>query len=407
MRKIITTVFLFAFLYSQAQTDSTFIKRIIPEAGNTDLNMDAVYNRPFLGMGSHPVSLGGYAEVNWQHLGTEGISDGHEFQMRRMTLFVASSFGKRLKFLSEIEFEEGGSSIAIEFASLDVEFHPLLNLRAGIVMNPIGAFNQNHDGPKWEFTDRPISATQMLPATWSTAGFGLFGKYHFEDWMVGYEVYLTGGFDNTIIDNEMNKTYLAASKADFTRFEESATGTPLTTGKVAVRHKTFGELGVSYMGGIYNTFKDDGEDIDDPRRLNVFALDYNTTLPGWNTFVTAEWAWVNVEMPGTYTQQYGRKQHGGFIDVVQPVLSGNLLGWNNATLNLACRLEYVDWNVGTFRETGRNIGDEIWRITPAITFRPSAQTVFRLNYLIQEQRDILDNVPEKTGGFSFGISTYF
>ena len=106
-------------------------------------------------------------------------------------------------------------------------------------------------------------------------------------------------------------------------------------------------------------------------------------------------------------KQYGRKQHGGFIDVVQPILSGNLLNWNNATLNLACRLEYVDWNVGTFRETGRNIGDEIWRITPAITFRPSAQTVFRLNYLIQEQRDILDNVPEKTGGFSFGISTYF
>ena len=43
-------------------------------------------------------------------------------------------------------------------------------------MNPIGAFNQNHDGPKWEFVDRPISATQMLPATWSNVGFGLYGK---------------------------------------------------------------------------------------------------------------------------------------------------------------------------------------------------------------------------------------
>ena len=407
MKKIFTLSFALAALFAEAQTDTTFFKRIAPDTASTKMNMDAVHNRPFMGIGSSPVSLGGYAEVNWQHIGTEGVSDGHEFQMRRMTLFVASSFAKRLKFMSEIEFEEGGAAIAIEFAALDVEFHPLLNLRAGIVMNPIGAFNQNHDGPKWEFTDRPLSATEMLPATWSTAGFGIFGKYYVEDWMLGYEAYLTGGFDNTIIDNEMNRTYLPASKANPERFEESATGTPLATGKVAVRHKHFGELGVSYMGGIYNTFEDDGEEIDDARRLNVFALDYNTTLPGLKTFITAEWAWINVETPSTYTQQYGSKQHGGFLDIVQPILSGNLLGWENASLNLACRFEYVDYNVGTFVETGTRIGDEVWRVTPAISFRPSPQTVFRLNYIIQEDRDILNNDPEKTGGFSFGISSYF
>lgn len=407
MKKIFTIAFALTASLVSAQIDSTFIKRA-PDAGTKALmNMDAVHNRPLMTLGNSAVSLGGYAEVNWQHIGTEGVSDGHQFQMRRMTLFVASSFGKRLKFMSEIEFEEGGSAIAIEFASLDVEFHPLLNLRGGIVMNPIGAFNQNHDGPKWEFTDRPISATQMLPATWSTAGFGLFGKYYMDDWMLGYEAYLTGGFDNSIVDNDMNKTYLPAAKLNPERFEESASGKPLTSGKLAVRHKTFGELGVSYMGGVYNAFEDDGEPIDDERRLDVFALDYNITIPQWKTFITAEWAWVNVEMPSTYTQQYGRKQHGGFMDVVQPILSGNFLGWDNATFNLACRVEYVDWNVGTFVETGTNIGDDVWRVTPAISFRPSPQTVFRLNYIIQRDRDILNNDPEKTGGFSFGISSYF
>ena len=51
---------------------------------------------------------------------------------------------RKIKFLSEIEFEEGGEEVAIEFAALDISMHPLLNLRGGIVMNPIGAFNQNH-----------------------------------------------------------------------------------------------------------------------------------------------------------------------------------------------------------------------------------------------------------------------
>ncbi|WP_422350849.1 hypothetical protein [Flagellimonas sp.] len=407
MKHLITTLLLLFATALQAQIDSTLIKRAQLDTTKQGLNMDAVYDRPFLSFGKVPVSVGGYVEANWQHLGTDGVSEGHQFQMRRMTLFVSSSIGKKLKFMSEVEFEEGGKEIAIEFASLDVEFLPLLNLRGGIIMNPIGAFNQNHDGPKWEFTDRPISATQMLPATWSNAGFGLFGKTYRKDWMFGYELYLSGGFDNSIIDNSENKTFLPASKENGERFEESASGTPLATAKIAVRHNTFGEIGLSYMGGIYNTFEDDGIALDKKRRANVYAIDYNHTLPKLNTYITGEWAWVQVDIPNTYTQQYGNKQHGGFLDIVQPVLKRKMLGWDSATLNLACRFEYVDWNVGAFNETGDEIGDEIWSIMPAISFRPSPQTVFRLNYRIQRQKDILNNDPARTGGFIFGISSYF
>lgn len=390
-----------------AQTDPT-----LPMNGSWDtaaqgLNMDAVYDRPFLDLGKIPVSLGGYMEANWQHMGTDGISEGHQFQMRRMTLFVSSSIGKKLKFMSEIEFEDGGKEIAIEFASLDMEFHPLFNLRGGIILNPIGAFNENHDGPKWEFTDRPISATQMLPATWSNAGVGLFGKTYRKDWKWGYELYLSGGFDNTIIDNSENKTFLPASKDRTERFDKSASGTPLTTAKIAIGHNRFGELGLSYMGGIYNNFEDDGNVVDHKRRLAVFAMDYNHTLAKWKTFITGEWVWINIDIPSTYTQHYGSKQHGGFLDVVHPVLSRKMLGWENAVLNLACRLEYVDWNVGTFRETGYKIGDELWGIMPALSFRPFPQTVIRLNYRIQQQSDVHNNPPEKTRGFSLGLATYF
>jgi len=409
MNKIITIV-IFSILginTIQAQIDTNLLKRIPVDTTKQTLNMDAVYNRPFLGLGRLPVSLGGYAEVNWQHIGTDGVSEGHQFQMRRMTLFVASTIGKKIKFLSEIEFEEGGKEINVEFASIDVEFYPLLNLRGGIVMNPIGSFNQNHDGPKWEFTDRPISATQMLPATWSNAGFGLFGKTYKDNWMFGYEVYLTGGFDNSIIDNEENKTFLPASKNNAERFEESASGTPLFTGKVSMKQNKIGELGLSYMGGIYNTFQDDGIVLDEKRRCDVFALDYNNIIPKLNTFITGEWAWIFVDVPDTYTQQYGNKQQGGFLDIVQPILKRKIIGWDKAILNFACRLEYVDWNVGKFEETGDNIGEELWSIIPAISFRPTSQTVFRLNYRYQLQKDILGNDPSKTAGFSFGISTYF
>jgi hypothetical protein len=327
--------------------------------------------------------------------------------MRRMTLFIASTAGKRIKFLSEIELEEGGKEINIEFAAVDVEIHPLFNLRSGIVMNPIGGFNQNHDGPKWEFTDRPISATQLLPGTWSNAGFGLFGKTFKKKWMFGYELYLTGGFDNTIIDNTENKTFLPSSKKNPERFEESASGSPLLTSKIALRNQNLGELGISYMGGIYNTFQEDGIIIDEKRRCDIISLDYNHTISKLKTFITGEWVWTFVDVNSTYTQQYGNRQQGGFLDLVQPIIKRRILGWDKAIVNFACRLEYVDWNKGRFVENDTNIGDDFWGIMPGISLRPSSQTVFRLNYRYAMQRDVFANPPSKTGGYNFGVSTYF
>lgn len=355
MKKILYLTVFLIFQTTIAQVATELLKRI-PADSAQSLNMDAVYTRPFLGLGKVPVSIGGYAEVNWQHISTDGVSEGHQFQLRRMTLFVSSSISSKIKFLSELEWEEGGKEINIEFAAIDVELNPLLNLRGGIIMNPIGAFNQNHDGPKWEFTDRPISATQMLPATFSNAGFGLYGKMYKADWMIGYEAYLSGNFDNSIIDNSQNKTYLPAAKSNPERFEEINSGIPLLTAKIATRHKKAGEIGVSYMGGIYNKFQDDGLQIDDKRSVRVFALDYNNTLPNLGTFITAEWAWVKVDVPETYTQQYGDRQYGGFIDIVQPVVKRKILSWEKAVVNVACRFEYIDWNVGHFRENNSKSG---------------------------------------------------
>ncbi len=409
MKRIIIFVFVltgFAHI-AIGQIDTTLIRRSEKDTSGIKLNMDAVYNRPFLTVGKLPVALGGYVEANWQHLGTDGVTEGHQFQMRRLTLFVASTIYKRIKFLSEIEFEDGTKEINIEFASIDIEFHPLLNLRGGIIMNPIGAFNQNHDGPKWEFIDRPVSATQMLPATWSNVGFGVYGKLYKKNWVYAYEAYLTNGFDDKIIQNSDNKTFLPASKLNKDRFEESFNGVPLITAKTAVRNRMIGELGISYMGGVYNKFKEDGLTFDKKRRVHVWAIDFNTTLPRIKTFINAEWAWVNVDVPDNYSQQFGSKQKGGFIDFVQPLIRRNIFGFERSVINAALRTEYVDWNKGTFLETGTNIREDFFSIIPGISWRPTSQTVIRLNYRYNWQTDIFGNPASKTAGFQFGFASYF
>ena len=403
---------LFAFMTSTAictyaQIDSTLFKKVSRDSSKMLMNMDAIYNRPFLSVGKQPVSVGGYVEANWQHLGTDGISEGHQFQMRRLTLFLASSIYKRIKFLSEIEFEDGTKEINIEFASVDVEFSPLLNFRGGVVMNPIGAFNQNHDGPKWEFIDRPMSATQLLPATWSNVGFGIYGKKYNKDWVYAYEAYLTNGFDDRIISNDQNKTFLPATKLNRNRFEESFNGEPLITLKTAIRNKRIGELGLSYMGGVYNKFQSDGLTLDKKRRVDTWAVDFNKTFKRTGTYLFTEWAFVSVDIPQTYTQQFGRNQFGGFLDIVQPIVRRPVFGFERSVINFSCRFEYVDWNKGTFTETGGSIFDDFWSLVPSLSWRPHPQTVIRLNYRYNWQRDLLGNPPSRTAGFQFGFSSYF
>lgn len=390
----------------QAQIDPELLRNPQQSSDSLKLNMDAVYNRPFVNVGKLPVALGGYMEANYQYLGQDGVLQGHQFQMRRLTLFVSSSIAKRMKFLTEIEFEDGAKQINIEFASVDFEFAPLFNLRGGIVMNPIGAFNQNHDGPKWEFIDRPVSATQMLPATFSNVGFGLFGKKYSKDWVYAYEAYVTNGFDENIIDNIQNKTYLPATKLNPQRFSESFNGSMLFTGKVAVRNSIFGELGLSYMSGAYNKFREGGLVLDQKRNVTIYAVDFNTTLPT-QTFINGEWAFVNVDLPENYTEQFGRKQQGGFLDIIQPILRKPWFGYKNSLLNLAVRAEYVDWNKGNFKSTGGNIADHFFSIVPAISWRPTTQTVLRVNYRYNWQKDLLGNPPSKVAGFQMGLSTYF
>lgn len=390
-----------------AQKDSSFVHRISQDTSKLKMNMDAVYNRPFLQMGKMPVSIGGYLEANSSYFGTDGVSEGLSFQIPRLTIFISSTIKKRIKFLSELEFEDGTKEISIEFASMDIELHPLLNLRGGVIMNPIGAFNQNHDGPKWEFISRPISATTIIPSTWSNVGFGIFGKYGRNNLVWAYEAYVTNGFDDRIIANVENRTWLPASKQNPERFEESFNGVPLVTAKTAIRHRKFGEIGISWMGGIYNKFQDDGLVLDKRRRVDLYAIDFNSTIPGIKTYINGEWVWAMIDVPSTYSQQFGNKQQGGFIDIVQPIVKRRMLGWEAATINLAFRTEYTDYNVGTFAETGGNIYDHIIAIVPGISFRPSPQTVIRANYRYHWKRDLLGNPPSLTAGFQFGFSTYF
>jgi len=377
------------------------------DTSSAKLNMDAIYDRPTLTLSKIPVSIGGYLEANTQYEQTDGVSEGFSFQMRRFTIFMASSIAKNIKFLSEIEFEDGAKVISLETALIDFEFHPLLNLRGGIILVPIGAFNQNHDSPKWDFIDRPLASTTILPATLSSVGFGLHGKGFFKSWVFGYEVYLTNGFDDQIISNPENRTSLAAGKSNPFRFEESNSGLPMLSGKISVRKRKVAEFGISYMQGVYNKWKIDGLVVDSKRSAGAAAFDFNLALYNGTISINGEAAKVFVDVPRNYIQSFGTEQAGGFIDVVATVLKRKVFNWEKSTLSAGIRTEYVDYNLDQFNETGGKIHDDVWAFVPSVAFRPVSNTVLRFNYRYEFRQDFIGNPETHTAVIQFGFASYF
>src|SRR5262249_37707728 len=126
--------------------------------------------------------------------------------LHRFVLLFGHSFSDRIKFWSEFEIEhalsEGGEAsgeVAVEQAYLDFLIKPYFNLRAGMVLTPIGILNERHEPPSFNGVERPFVETFIIPTTWRELGVGATG-----DLGRGfrYRAYLTSSLDARGFDAE-------------------------------------------------------------------------------------------------------------------------------------------------------------------------------------------------------------
>lgn len=385
-------------LHLQAQSDSVSNDPITTV-------QDAVYNRPFIGKSQNKIALGGYVEMNTNYAIEDGISDGFNMEMRRFNLFVFSQISDNLRFISELEFEHGTQEIALETAQLDLMVNPNLNVRAGIILVPIGGFNQNHDSPQWDFIDRPLVSEHLIPSTLSDVGFGINGKFYPNRNLVfTYDAYLSNGLTENILLSGANRTYIPGGKSP-AMFGGDNNGSPMFSGKAAVRNRKFGEIGFSFLAGNYNVYQLDGETVDEERGLGILAMDYSFQLKKLQ--IKGEWAWSSINTPDDISENFGDQQWGYFNEFLYPIYKRKVLNYDNAIFYANLRTEYLDYNVGTFNSSTISRGDHVTAIVPGISVRPGPSTVFRVNYRYHWSQDVLNNPAVKYSNLQFGIASYF
>jgi hypothetical protein len=145
-------------------------------------------------------SIGGYGEIVYQNFSgsrDDGAPSGKtdELDVLRGILYVGYKWNDRWLLNSELEWEHGstgkGGEASVEFAYVDRLIRPALNVRAGLVLLPVGLVNELHEPTVFLGARRPGIENAILPSTWRESGVGLFGE-------VGgfaYRTYVVNGLD--------------------------------------------------------------------------------------------------------------------------------------------------------------------------------------------------------------------
>lgn len=166
------------------------------------------------GDGETRLPVAGYMDF---HVNKEA-GDSLRPDFHRFVLLFGHSFSDRLKFWSELEIEhallEGGEAsgeVALEQAYLDFLITPKFNLRAGMLLTPVGIVNERHEPPSFNGVERPFVESLIIPTTWRELGFGFTG-----DLGKGfrYRTYLTSALDASRFDGEFGISEAKTSGLD-------------------------------------------------------------------------------------------------------------------------------------------------------------------------------------------------
>ncbi len=398
MRSVFIAVqILFVCVHLHAQSSSQ-------DSVNVRGGVSARYSRPttLSSLGS-TTEVGGYADGHINYIKKNGLEEGMSMEMRHFNLFVFSSISPRIMLQSELEFEHGTEEISLEMAQFDIRMADNLIVRAGILVVPLGAFNQRHDSPLYEFIDRPLVSTRVLPATLSMMGFGARGRF----WLgssstIGYDAVIVNGLGDKILSTSEQKTVVRAARSN-ALFEESNNGVPAVVARVNWIYQRQFEIGLSGYHGIYNSFRNEGAQVDTKRTLTMLAVDYSLDLPFCH--IQGESAMNSVELPSGSAASFASKQWGSYLEAVVPVVIFEWMGYKTAQLNAAIRAELADYNQGEFSPGLDKVDDE-QALSASLSLRPTPNTSIRLVYQHHWIRDVVGN-PSRIAGFQFGLASYF
>ena len=137
------------------------------------------------------VTLGGYAQLDYNQSFGGGVKHNGTMDVHRLVLLFGYKFSDKTSFVSELEVEHV-NEFFVEQAFLNHSINSKLNIRAGLMLIPMGIVNEYHEPPTYNGVERPNLDKYIVPTTWREMGIGVTGK--FDNTSLRYQLYMFNGF---------------------------------------------------------------------------------------------------------------------------------------------------------------------------------------------------------------------
>ncbi|MEI7869647.1 MAG: hypothetical protein WCI11_17305 [Candidatus Methylumidiphilus sp.] len=146
------------------------------------------------------LSIGGYGEAVYTNYTANKDNRKDSADLLRGVLYIGYKFNDWIVLNNEIEFEHGttkedstgrsSGEVSVEFSQLDFFLHKNANIRAGLMLMPMGFINEIHEPTTFHGNYRPEVERYIIPTTWRELGAGLFGEITPE---IQYRMYAVNG----------------------------------------------------------------------------------------------------------------------------------------------------------------------------------------------------------------------
>jgi hypothetical protein len=369
-----------------------------------------VYAKPFVS--SPKAIVGGYFDIQYRsHRNSviEGYANGstNGFDQQRFVPFIYADITEHVKFASELEIEHGirgagENEISLEFAHIDYLVNEPVNIRAGIVLIPIGKFNLLHDSPLNDLTDRPLVSQFVIPSTMSETGAGFYGTFYpGRTSKLDYELYVTTGPCGHKPDGEPRVNEESGTKGSRQRkCADSADGLDINNGKAVSGRVAFSPmLGVEVAGSSY--YGNQSPASYNP--LSIHAIDWTLQKGPFEIIGEAAWAYARGNSRAIPGNTFNGFSPGALITGVSPVnpfaappqrIQGFYLQGNyhfmpafltkfspkrfgeGSTFTAVIRYDLVNLNMDNRAESA----GQLEQVSFGLNYRPVEDAVFKISY---------------------------
>jgi hypothetical protein len=390
-----------------------------------------VYAKPFLS--APKATVGGYADVMYNNLSRGNLDNPsrNSFGQQRLVPFIYADITDHIKFATEIEIERGGpnaaqtgdGSMQIEFAQIDYLIKEAINLRAGILLMPVGKFNLLHDSPLNDLVDRPMVSRIVIPSTWFEAGAGIYGTlYPSSLSKLDYELYVVNGLSQNNVGTNITDLGIRSARGSVSRDRDDS--------KAIVGRLAFSPmLGIEIAGSGYHGQYKQAAGTVGSGYIDMFAVDW--TIQRGPFEIIGESAWTRISNNNNTAATPvpagvgPAGMHGYYIQGNYHFMPDFLKKWapghfsDASTFTAVVRWEEVDTDTDdrTRGLAGGGNRRELERLTLGLNFRPIEDTVFKFDWQFNTQKNATGLIPGgdligstnpiNGNGFLIQAATYF